>query len=141
MRVVNYYDGSEIEIPLDEKISASANAQKYFKKYSKARTAIHEKQAQLEDNEGDIRYLESVIQNIEAADSVPLLDSIREELEETGYVRRRQKASQRKKKSHRPEPLKYTLSDGTTVLVGRNNIENDWLTMKFASKTDVWLHT
>ena len=141
VRVVNYYDGKEIEIPLDEKISAPANAQKYFKKYSKARTAIHEKQAQLEDNNRDIEYLESVIQNIEAADSVPLLDTIRDELEQTGYVRRRQKASQRKKKNRRPEPLKYTLSDGTEVLVGRNNMDNDWLTMKFASKTDVWMHT
>ncbi len=139
--VTNYYDGSEITIPLDEKISASANSQRYFKKYSKARTAIHEKQAQLEDNEKDIQYLESVIQNIEAADNVPLLDSIRDELEQTGYVRRRQKAAQRKKKGARPEPLKYTLSDGTQVLVGRNNIENDWLTMKLASKTDVWMHT
>ena len=139
--VTNYYDGSEITIPLDEKISASANSQRYFKKYSKARTAIHEKQTQLEDNDKDIQYLESVIQNIEAADNVPLLDSIRDELEQTGYVRRRQKAAQRKKKGVRPEPLKYTLSDGTPVLVGRNNIENDWLTMKFASKTDVWMHT
>jgi len=139
--VNNYYDSSELTIPLDEKISAAANAQKYFKKYSKARTAIHEKQAQLEDNEKDIEYLESVIQNIESADSVPLLDSIRDELEQTGYVRRRQKASQRKRKPAKPEPLRYTLSDGTSVLVGRNNIENDWLTMKFASKTDVWMHT
>ena len=139
--VTNYYDGSEITIPLDEKTSASANSQRYFKKYSKARTAIHEKQTQLEDNEKDIQYLESVIQNIEAADNVPLLDSIRDELEQTGYVRRRQKAAQRKKKGTGPEPLKYTLSDGTQVLVGRNNIENDWLTMKFASKTDVWMHT
>ena len=139
--VTNYYDGSELTVPLDEKISASANAQKYFKKYSKARTAIHEKQAQLEDNEKDIKYLESVIQNIESADSVPLLDSIRDELEQTGYMRRRQKASQRKRKPAKPEPVRYTLSDGTLVLVGRNNIENDWLTMKFASKTDVWMHT
>jgi len=141
VKVINYYDGKEIEIPLDEKISASANAQKYFKKYSKARTAIHEKQAQLEENDRDIEYLESVIQNIESADSVPLLEVIRDELEQTGYVRRRQKASQRKKKNRRPEPLKYTLSDGTEVLVGRNNMDNDWLTMKFASKTDVWMHT
>lgn len=140
-KVINYYDGQEISIPLDEKISASANAQKYFKKYSKARTAIHEKQSQLEDNEKDIEYLESVIQNIEAAGDVPLLDSIRDELEQTGYLRRRQKASQRKKKNHKPEPLRYTLSDGTPVLVGRNNTENDWLTMKYASKTDVWMHT
>ncbi len=141
VKVVNYYDGSEIEIPLDEKISAAANAQKYFKKYSKARTAIHEKQAQLEDNDRDIEYLESVIQSIEAADSVPLLESIRDELEQTGYARRRQKAAQRKKKNRRPEPLRYALSDGTEVLVGRNNMDNDWLTMKFASKTDVWMHT
>ena len=139
--VTNYYDGSLIDIPLDEKISASANAQRYFKKYSKARTAIHEKQAQLEDNDRDIAYLESVIQNIEAADSVPLLESIRDELEQTGYVRRRAKASQRKRKASRPEPYKYTLSDGTRVLVGRNNIENDYLTMKLAAKTDVWMHT
>ena len=139
--VTNYYDGSLIDIPLDEKIGASANAQRYFKKYSKARTAIHEKQAQLDDNDKDIAYLESVIQNIEAADSVPLLESIRDELESTGYVKRRAKAAQRKRKPSRPEPVKYRLSDGTLVLVGRNNIENDWLTMKYASKTDVWLHT
>ena len=139
--VTNYYDGSDIDIPLDEKINAAANAQKYFKKYSKARTAIHEKKAQLEDNERDIEYLESVIQNIEAADNVPLLESIRDELEHTGYVRRRAKASQRKRRSAKPEPIKYTLSDGTGVLVGRNNVENDYLTMKLAAKTDVWMHT
>ena len=139
--VTNYYDGSLIDIPLDEKISASANAQRYFKKYSKARTAIHEKQAQLEDNDRDIEYLESVLQTLEAADSVPLLETIRDELESTGYVRRRAKAWQRKRKPARPEPYRYTLSDGTTVLVGRNNTENDYLTMKSASKTDVWMHT
>lgn len=139
--VTNYYDGQLMTIPLDEKINASANAQRYFKKYSKARTAIHEKQTQLEDNERDIRYLESVIQNIEAADSVPLLEAIRDELEQSGYLRRRAKASQRKRKPSRPEPLRYHLADGTLVLVGRNNIENDWLTMKYASKTDVWMHT
>lgn len=139
--VTNYYDGGLIDIPLDERLGASANAQRYFKKYSKARTAIHEKQTQLEDNAGDIAYLESVIQSIEAADNVPLLESIRDELEETGYVRRRQKAAQRKRRKERPEPLKYTLSDGTEVLVGRNNAENDWLTTKHAAKTDVWMHT
>ena len=139
--VTNYYDGSLITIPLDEKMNASANAQRYFKKYSKARTAIHEKQTQLEENDRDIEYLESVVQNIEAADSVPLLESIRDELEQTGYVRRRQKAAQRRKKNAKPEPYRYALSDGTMVLVGRNNLENDWLTMKFASKTDVWMHT
>lgn len=140
VKVTNYYDNKEIEIPLDEKISAAKNAQKYFKKYSKAKTAIHEKQAQLADNERDIVYLESVLQNIEAANTEDELDAIRDELQETGYVRRRQKAALRKKKS-KPTPAKYILSDGTVAFVGHNNIENDYLTMKFANKTDVWMHT
>ena len=140
VKLINYYDGKEIEVPLDEKISAAKNAQKYFKKYSKAKTAIHEKQSQLEDNEMDISYLESVVQNIEAATTEEGLDAIRDELQETGYVKRRAKVAQRKKKS-KVDPIKYTLSDGTQVLVGHNNIENDYLTMKLAAKTDVWMHT
>ncbi|MBR2675129.1 MAG: NFACT family protein [Mogibacterium sp.] len=141
IKITNYYDGSEIEIPLDEKLHAAANAQRYFKKYSKAHTAIREKQTQLAENEHDIAYLESVVQNIENAEDVSLLDSIRDELEQTGYAKRRAKAAQRKRKKGKPEPIRYELSDGTLALVGRNNIENDWLTMKYASKTDVWLHT
>jgi len=138
--VTNYYDGQPFEIPLDEKISAAKNAQKYFKKYSKAKTAIHEKQSQLADNENDILYLESVVQNIESAQTEDELDAIRDELQETGYVKRRAKAAQRKKKS-KPDPTRYELSDGTEVLVGHNNIENDYLTMKLAAKTDLWMHT
>lgn len=140
VKLINYYDNSEIEIPLDEKISAAKNAQKYFKKYSKAKTAIHEKQTQLEENERDIVYLESVLQNIESANTEDELDAIRDELQDTGYVKRRAKVAQRKKKS-KPQPAKFVLSDGTIVYIGHNNIENDYLTMKFASKTDVWMHT
>ncbi len=140
VKLVNYYDGKEIEIPLDEKLSPSKNAQRFFKKYSKAKTAIHEKQAQLEENEQDIKYLESVLHSVDMAQTDEELENIREELAKTGYVRIRNKAGMRKKKS-KPSPIKYFLSDGTEVLVGRNNIENDWLTMKFAVKNDVWMHT
>lgn len=138
--VTNYYDGNPITIPLDEKLSASKNAQRYFKKYSKARTAIHEKQAQLEENEQDILYLESVLHNVNSAGTEDELDTIKEELQDTGYVRFRSKPGMRRKKS-KPAPIHYVLSDGTDVYVGRNNNENDWLTMKYASKTDVWMHT
>jgi len=138
--VTNYYDGNPIEIPLDEKISASKNAQKYFRKYAKAKTAIHEKKTQLEENERDIAYLESVVQNIESAENEAQLDAIRLELQETGYVRRPAKAAQRKKTS-KPDPMRYQLADGTLVLVGHNNTENDYLTMKLATKKDIWLHT
>ena len=137
--LTNYYDNQPITIPLDEKLAPSKNAQKYFKKYSKARTAIHEKQAQLEDNEQDILYLESVLHNVNSAGTEDELDLIREELQQTGYVRFHKKQGVRKKS--KPTPIHYTLSDGTDVYVGRNNNENDWLTMKFASKTDVWMHT
>ncbi len=138
--LTNYYDGKEIEIPLDEKLSPSKNAQKFFKKYSKAKTAIHEKQTQLEENEQDILYLESVLHNVNMADTEDELESIREELASSGYVRIRNKAGARKRK-YKPSPVRYTLSDGTEVLVGRNNTENDWLTMKYAAKNDVWMHT
>ncbi len=138
--VVNYYDGQPITIPLDEKLAPSKNAQRYFKKYSKARTAIHEKQTQLEENEQDILYLESVLHAVNSAGTEDELDIIKEELQETGYVRFRKKNGYPRKKS-KPSPIHYTLSDGTDVYVGRNNNENDWLTMRFAYKTDVWMHT
>lgn len=140
VQLTNYYDGKTITIPLDEKLSASKNAQRYFKKYSKAKTAIHEKQAQLEDNEQDIVYLESVLHNVICSNTEEELDLIRDELRETGYLRFRKNPGTRRKKS-KPSPIKYTLSDGSTVYVGRNNVENDWLTMKFAAKNDLWMHT
>lgn len=138
--VTNYYTGEPITIPLSEKLSAAKNSQRYFKKYSKAKTAVKEKTVQLEENDTDIEYLESVLLAVDTARTEHELDQIRDELVETGYLRRRQKKGVRKKQQ-KPEPLKYTLSDGTEVLVGRNNRENDYLTTRFAGKTDVWFHT
>ena len=139
VEVVSYYDGQPVRIPLDEKLSAAKNAQRYFKKYAKAKTAIHEKRSQLEENERNIEYLESVLHSLGCVDREEDIEAIREELVDAGFLRYR-KASSRKKKQ-KPQPIRYSLSDGTTVLVGRNNIENDYLTLKHASKQDVWLHT
>lgn len=138
--VTNYYTGEPVSIPLSEKLSPSRNAQRYFKKYSKAKTAIKEKSIQLEETTADIDYLQSVMLNIERAGTEEELRLIREELTETGYVRHRARKGLRPKKS-RPSPVEYTLSDGTHIFVGRNNKENDWLTMKFAAKNDLWFHT
>ena len=140
VEVVNYYDGSNITIPLSKKLSGAKNAQQYFKKYSKARTAIKEKAAQLEEVEADIIYLDSVIQSLDSANTELELDQIREELSETGYIRYRGKPIQRRKKQ-KQTPLEYRLSDGHYVFVGRNNKENDQLTTKTASRTDIWFHT
>ena len=140
VEVTNYYDGSTVKIPLDEKLSGGKNAQKYFKRYGKAKTAIKEKQIQLEENEGEIQYLESVLTYLENTDDVSEIEALRSELIETGYVRRR-KQNGYKEKKYKPQPYHYTLSNGMEVLVGRNNKENDILTFKTASKGDIWMHT
>lgn len=139
--VINYYDGSTVTVPLDVKLSPSKNAQHYFKKYGKAKTAIKEKQIQLEENEREISYLESVLAFLENTDSVEEIESLRQELVETGYVRKRKQQGGYKEKKYRPEPYKYILKNGMTVLAGRNNKENDILTLKTASKSDLWMHT
>lgn len=141
VEVTNYYDGSTLLIPLDVKLSPSKNAQHYFKKYGKAKTAIKEKQIQLDENEAEIKYLESVLSFLENTDDVAEIESIRAELVETGYVRRRRQAGGFKEKKYKPAPYRYTLSNGMSVLVGRNNKENDILTFKTAGNKDLWLHT
>lgn len=139
--VINYYDGAAVTIPLDVKQSAARNAQHYFKKYGKAKTAVKEKQIQLEENQSEIDYLESVLAYLENTDDVNEIESLRSELVETGYVRRRKQAGGFREKKYKPAPYKYTLSSGYTVLVGRNNKENDYLTLKLAGNRDMWLHT
>lgn len=139
--VVNYYDGSTVTIPLDVKQSPAKNAQHYFKKYGKAKTAVKEKQIQLEENDGEIKYLESVLAFLENTDDVDEIESIRNELVETGYVRRRKQQGGFKEKKYKPAPHRYTLSNGMTVLVGKNNKENDYLTFNTAGTRDLWLHT
>ena len=139
VKVTNYYDGSEVEIPLDSRFSASKNAQIYFKRYGKSKTAIKEKQVQLAETSADIEYLESVFTYLENSDSVEDIEAIRQELTETGYLRKRK--VNYKEKKFKAKPLKYKSPSGFTVLVGRNNKENDMLTMKTASKNDIWFHT
>ncbi|MBQ0078757.1 MAG: NFACT family protein [Eubacterium sp.] len=138
--VVNYYDGSNMDIPLDPKFPASKNAQNFFKKYGKYKTAIKEKKQQLESTSAEIEYLESVAQFTTAATTIEGVDLLKDELVKSGFLRYR-KASKRPKKEAKPKPIKYTLSTGRQVMAGRNNNENDWLTLKRASNTDVWFHT
>lgn len=141
VEVINYYDGSTIKIPLDVKQSPSRNAQHYFKKYGKSKTAVKEKQIQLEETDSEINYLESVLTFLENTDDVSEIESLRSELVETGYIRKRKQQGGFKEKKYRPQPHKYTLSSGMTVLVGRNNKENDFLTLKTAGSRDIWMHT
>jgi len=142
VRVTSYYDGSQVEIPLDPRYSPARNAQNYYRKYGKSKTALKEKRIQLDETMSEIEYLESVFSYAERAATVEEVDLLRAELTEAGYLRQRKSrgkgAPSRKAK---PSPHTYTLPSGSTVLVGRNNKENDFLTFKKASSTDIWLHT
>lgn len=139
--VINYYDGSTVTIPLDVKQTGAKNAQHYFKKYGKSKTAVKEKLIQLSENQNEIDYLESVLTYLENTEDVNEIESLRAELVETGYIRRRKQAGGFREKKYKPTPYKYTLTSGYTVLVGRNNKENDILTLKTAGNKDMWLHT
>lgn len=139
VKVSNYYDGNTVVIPLDKRHSAAKNAQDYFKKYGKMKTAIKEKQIQIDDCKEEIIYLESVISFLENTDDVENIEALRNELSETGYIRK--KKTNFKGKKYKPQPHKYITSDGFTILVGRNNKENDILTTRTAERNDYWLHT
>lgn len=137
--VKNYYDNAILEIPLDVRFSLSKNAQLYYKKYGKAKTAIKEISHQLEEIEKDIEYLESVLLFANDATTQSEIDSLKYELFENGYIKKRPTIyAERNKK---PLPLSYTLPSGLKVLVGKNNKENDYITTKIAGRGDLWFHT
>ena len=128
-----------ISIPLDPRFTATQNAQRYFKKYGKSKTAITEKTIQLKDTEEEITYLDSVLTFIEDARNVDDLEDIRAELVENGFLKKRN--SKEKDRKLKFKPLEYHTISGKRILVGRNNKENDMLTFKTASSRDIWMHT
>ncbi|WP_314065555.1 NFACT RNA binding domain-containing protein [uncultured Vagococcus sp.] len=135
----NYYDeNAPITINLREDLSPAQNAQKYFQKYSKLKNGVKIIAAQIEAAKKEATYLESVLSQLEIASPMDI-DVIREELVEGKYIRLKQKAGQRKKIA-KSKPEKYQASDGTMILVGKNNLQNDQLTLKTANKHDIWLH-
>ena len=97
---MNYYDGSMVDIPLDPRFPASKNAQNYYKRYGKAKTAIKEKKLQLEETGSEINYLESVHESADKADSLESLDMIRQELTDSGFIRYKKSRSRKPKKAH-----------------------------------------
>lgn len=139
VELINYYTGEPVAVPLDPRFTPSKNAQICFKKYGKARTAVKEKQIQLEETKNDAAYLESVLTYLENMDRPEDIEQIRSELVETGYIKKRKaKGAPRRFKL---SPLSYRSPSGYEILVGRNNKENDELTLKLADKQDTWLHT
>ncbi len=135
----NYYNDRDVTIPLDKRFNAVKNAQIYFKKYGKSKISIKEKTLQLQETDRDIEYLESVMAFIEAAQSPDILDEIKSELVANGYLRKRKNAFESKKK--KLALMEYRTREGSRVIAGRNNTENDHLTFRMAGPKDYWFHT
>lgn len=141
VRVQNYYSesGEKIEIPLKADISPSQNAQRFYKRYNKAKTTEKFASEQLEIAENEKYYLESVADALENADTPVELDEIRQELMTEGYIAKQNNA--KKKQQKKSEPIKIISVDGYEIFIGRNNRQNDELTLKSAYSTDLWFHT
>ena len=125
-------------IPLDKRLSPQANAQLYYKKYSKAKVAKVVLAQQIESAESELVYLRTVADALERAENEADLGEIRAELYHSGYASKMKNYTE--KKNPKPQIRRYVTSDGHLVLCGRNNTSNDYLTTKYASKGDWWFH-
>lgn len=141
VRLQNYYSPVDeyIEIPMDIQLSPSANAQRYYKHYNKSKNAIMKINVQLEENKQEIMYLETQLDNLDKCTEELELEEIRNELAEQGYTKARKTIKNQKVKASKP--MCFISKAGFEIYVGKNNIQNDYLTLKFAVNQDIWLHT
>ena len=143
-QVIDYYDETcpTVEIALDVRLTPQQNAQRYFKLYAKAKTAEEVLTEQLRQGRGDLEYLESVLVLLDEAESERDLAQLREELTQTGVLSARQgRGKKQRAKPAAAKPFYYRTSDGFAVFAGKNNLQNDLLTLKTALKSDIWFHT
>lgn len=138
--VENFFeeDAPVIHVPLDVRLTPVENAQRCFRKYTKLKNGQTEILTQLEQTENEMKYLESVLLQIEQSTDAANLEAIRMELSEEGYMKSRGRKRDKRPKS---APLHYMSTEGFEILVGRNNVQNDELTLKTASNKDLWFHT
>lgn len=136
--VDNYYNpGEKVKITLDPVKTPAENAQAYYQKYTKAKNAVSIVKRQIEETKENIAYFELLLTQMEKA-TLEDVAEIREELEDEGIIKRKRRKE--KKKVDKPKPETYESSEGVPILVGKNNKQNEYLTMKLARKSDTWLH-
>ena len=142
LRTADFYDpeGKEIEIKLDPLLTPQQNAAQYYKDYNRAKKAEEMLTIQLEKGRRELDYLNSVLENISLAEGERDLSEIRQELADTGYLRRPSKAKDRSRRVV-SKPMEFMSTSGLRISVGKNNSQNDLLTCKLAGKGDIWFHT
>ncbi len=144
LKAMDYYDPdcAQVEIPLDPLLTPQQNAAKYYKSYKKAQKAEEMLALQLAKNRAELDYLDSVLQMISVSEGDRDLQEIRQELMDNGYLRqhKRKMTAKGKQKIVHAKPMEFRSTAGLTILVGKNNSQNDRLTLKDADKRDIWLH-
>lgn len=140
--VIDYYDPdqSQLTIELNSNKTPSENAQSYFHTYQKMKKSGEVVLQEIEKAKQEIRYFDQLLQQMDSAREEDI-EEMREELREEGYLKAKPEQKKKKKKPHVPQPEVYESSDGTTILVGKNNKQNEYVTNKMAHKEDTWLHT
>lgn len=137
LTALNYYTNEEITIPLDEHLTPSENAQRFFSRYNKQKRTFEALTERIKETLDDIHYLESISTSLDIASAEEDLTQIKEELTEAGYIRRRYS---KQKVRITSKPFHYISSDGFHMYVGKNNLQNEELTFHFASGNDWWFH-
>jgi len=136
-----YHPGERVEIPLNPLLSPGENAQFFFKKYNKAKSSRVLIQRQTKKGQEEKNYLESISSFIENSTDLKDLEEIRSELAESGYLKDKTFSKAKKAAPASSQPLSFSSKEGFIILVGKNNKQNDFLTLKLAKKDDLWLHT
>ena len=141
VELVNYYseEMETVKIELDTRLTPSQNAQKYYKKYAKSKSAEVALIRQLELSKAELQYIDTVFDSLTKAETEADLAEIRRELHSSGYASKMKSYSEQKKIPH-SKPMEFLTSGGYRVLCGKNNSQNDELTFKLASKGDLWFH-
>lgn len=136
--VENYYDGSTLEIPLENTLTPTQNAQRYYKKYTKAKNARVHLTEQIENDRLELVYIQSVFDSLTRAESESDCLEIRDELYHSGYASKMKTYASKKRAT--PSIYRFITTDGRLVLCGKNNTSNDYLTTKLAERSDWWFH-
>ncbi|NGZ73992.1 Rqc2 family fibronectin-binding protein [Saccharibacillus alkalitolerans] len=143
IELVNFYDEEQrpVKVQLDPLLNPSDNAQRYFKKYNKYKNSLAVIDEQIKKTHEEIAYMDNLLQQLNDA-SLRDVDEIRAELAEQGYVRNRaSRGGKKKKKNDKPTLHLYTSSEGIEIYVGKNNLQNEFITNRLAHSSDTWLHT
>ncbi|MBQ7896972.1 MAG: NFACT family protein [Clostridia bacterium] len=130
----------EVTVELDDRLSPSQNAQRYYKKYNRKKNAKVEITKQIEEARQELRYIDAVLDSLSRAESEADLDELREELSMWGYGKRDRNRLKNADKKKKVKPLRAVSPSGLEIYIGKNNLQNDYITMKLGEKNDWWFH-